>query len=151
MKQTIEYEYFDNSSHFLIACVQLKKYFFPILVRSSFLISTYVERKAGSYTTTGLSFCQDQLRSTINLCMWPSLFRAPFAPENNNYVCTNKIRMNNKYVISKMLIKEIKYNELMNILPLFLVVVVCCKGDSEKRDGKYINQLYLISLGFWVL
>ena len=66
MKQTIEYEYFDNSSHFLIGCVQLKKdFFFPILVRLSFLISTYVERKAGSYTTTGLSFCQNQLRSTI--------------------------------------------------------------------------------------
>ena len=64
MKQTIEYEYFDNSSHFLIACVQLKKdFFFPILVRLSFLISTYVERKAGSYTTTGLSFfCQDQFK-----------------------------------------------------------------------------------------
>ena len=39
-----------------------------------------------------------------------SFFKAPFAPENNNYVCTNKIRMNNMYVISKMLIKEIKYN-----------------------------------------
>ena len=56
--------------------------------------------------------------------------------------------MNNIDVISKMLIKEIKYNQLNFILSLFLVDVVWCKRGPPKRDGQVRKGIVLDFL--WV-